>query len=76
MSVAKIPTACIENINKCNKHFLWNTTKDSHKQFGVNWKTVCLPKGSGCFDIRNLEHVNIASQLKLSWKLLKIFSLD
>lgn len=54
----KIPTTCIDKINRVNKHFLWNASTNSNKRSRVNWKTVCLPKNSGGLGIRNLENIS------------------
>ena len=69
MSVAKIPTTCLNQLETINKFFLWNGKQEGKNKGKINWKKVCQPNCFGGLGVRNLHILNNAFLLKHLWKL-------
>lgn len=60
MSITRIPTTCLNQLENISRKFLWNGKKDGKTKGKINWKKVCQPKNLGGLGIRNLQILNNA----------------
>lgn len=64
-----IPKACINEINKVHRRFIWGENENNGKYYVVKWSTITIPKVEGGLGLRNLEIMNEMCFSKLGWKL-------
>ncbi|CAK8574433.1 unnamed protein product [Lathyrus sativus] len=69
MMTTMIPKACLKDIHKLQRKFIWGDTENKKKFHVVDWKMVTRPKNEGGMGIRNLEIINRACLTKLGWQL-------
>ncbi|GAU13938.1 hypothetical protein TSUD_262650 [Trifolium subterraneum] len=65
----KIPKACLDDIQRIQRNFIWGDYDNVRKFHAVNWNMVTRPKWMGGLGLRKLEVMNQACLLKLGWKL-------
>jgi hypothetical protein len=68
MMSSKIPKACIDDIPKIQRNFIWGDTDQKRRFHAVGWDKVTMPKWNGGLGLRKLETMNQACLLKLKWK--------
>jgi hypothetical protein len=69
MMTNRIPNACLEEIQKLQRRFIWGHTDDSRKYHAVSWNIITKPKCIGGLGMRRLDTMNQACLAKLGWKL-------
>ncbi|MCH79377.1 putative non-LTR retroelement reverse transcriptase [Trifolium medium] len=69
MMTNKIPKACIDEIQKLQRNFIWGDSDEARKYHAVSWEMVTKPKYLGGLGLRKLDIMNKACLLKLGWKL-------
>ncbi|MCH81648.1 putative ribonuclease H protein, partial [Trifolium medium] len=57
MMTEKIPKACLEDIQRIQRNFIWGEYDNVRKYHAVNWNMVTLPKWMGGLGLRKLEVV-------------------
>ncbi|MCH81869.1 putative ribonuclease H protein [Trifolium medium] len=67
MMTTAIPKACLNEIQKIQRAFIWGDDDDGRKYHAVNWEIVTKPKAYGGLGIRRLVHMNQACLMKLAW---------
>jgi hypothetical protein len=67
MMTAAIPKACLNEIQKIQRGFIWGDDNGSRKYHAVSWENVTLPKSHGGLGIRRLVQMNKACLMKLGW---------
>ncbi|KAK2422286.1 Polynucleotidyl transferase, ribonuclease H superfamily protein [Trifolium repens] len=65
----KIPKACLDEIQKLQRSFIWGDSEAGRKYHAVNWGIVTTPKRLGGLGLRRLDIMNQACLLKLGWKM-------
>ncbi|WJX14219.1 hypothetical protein P8452_04514 [Trifolium repens] len=70
ISIYSWPVSLIKNIEKCIRNFIWSGEIDKRKLVTTAWKKVCRPFSQGGLNLRSLNTLNKASNLKLCWTLL------
>ncbi|XP_045810455.1 uncharacterized protein LOC123904892 [Trifolium pratense] len=69
MMTTPIPKACLNEIQKIQRAFIWGDEDGSRKYHAVSWDTVTKPKAHGGLGIRRLINMNKACLMKLGWAL-------
>ncbi|PNX83908.1 hypothetical protein L195_g039958, partial [Trifolium pratense] len=64
-----IPKACLYEIQKIQRSFIWGEEDGGRKYHAVNWENITKPKVLGGLGIRRLVHMNKACLMKLAWAL-------
>jgi ribonuclease HI len=64
-----IPKACLEDIQRMQRNFIWGDTVQKRRFHAVGWQKITVPKWSGGLGLRNLDIMNKACLCKLGWKL-------
>jgi hypothetical protein len=64
-----IPKACLEEIQKMQRNFIWGDTAQKKRFHAVGWETITAPKWMGGLGMRDLAVMNTACLGKLGWKL-------
>lgn len=65
-----LPRACINEINKLQRKFIWGDT-DTKKNFhAVGWETVIKGKSDGGLGLRDLNAMHEACVMKLGCKII------
>lgn len=55
-SLFKLPTACLQSLEKAQMSFLWGeTTNVPHKLHLLSWKSICQPKSGGGLGLKPLK---------------------
>lgn len=67
--VIRPPTAVFNTLEKLLTRFLWGSSGLSRKIHWCKWSSICFPVAEGGLDIRLLEDVVKAFELKLWWRL-------
>jgi hypothetical protein len=67
MMTTAIPKACLYEIQKIQRGFIWGDEEGSRKYHAVSWDNVTKPKALGGLGIRRLVHMNTACLMKLAW---------
>ncbi|GAU11214.1 hypothetical protein TSUD_342040 [Trifolium subterraneum] len=67
MMTTAIPKACLQEIQKIQRAFIWGDDDDGRKYHAVNWEIVTKPKAYGGLGIRRLVHMNQACLMKIAW---------
>lgn len=75
MSVFRLPSACIKDIDSLCSAFLWSGPELNKKKSKVAWCDICTKKDEGGLGLQSLKEVNKVSCLKLIWRLLSSNSL-
>jgi ribonuclease HI len=70
ISIYSWPVSLIKNIEQCIRNFIWSGEIDKRKLVTTAWKKVCRPFSQGGLNLRSLNTLNKASNLKLCWTLL------
>lgn len=52
------------------QNFIWDDISSGRKIHAISWNTVTLPKNLGGLGLRDLQAMNNACIIKLSWKLI------
>ncbi|XP_058756323.1 uncharacterized protein LOC131629558 [Vicia villosa] len=65
-----IPKACIQEIQKIQRSFIWGDSYSSRKFHAVSWDNVTRAKCDGGLGLRNLNIMNTACKMKLGCKIL------
>jgi hypothetical protein len=69
MMTNKIPKACLDDIHRLQRNFIWGETDNARKYHAVGWDVVTTPKRMGGLGLRRLDVMNQACLLKLGWKI-------
>ncbi|KAK2435125.1 hypothetical protein QL285_020204 [Trifolium repens] len=64
-----IPKACIDEIHKIQRSFIWGDADQARKCHAVGWEMVTRPKPLGGLGLRGLSTMNKACILKLGRKI-------
>jgi hypothetical protein len=64
-----IPKACIDEIHKIQRSFIWGDADQARKCHAVGWEMVTRPKPLGGLSLRGLSTMNKACILKLGRKI-------
>jgi len=67
MMTTAIQKACLNEINKIQRAFIWGNEDGNRKYHAVRWDLVTLPKAVGGLGIRHLVNMNKACLMKLGW---------
>jgi hypothetical protein len=70
MMSSKIPKACLDEIQKIQRNFIWGDGENVRKFHAVRWSLVTTLKQMGGLGLRKLDVMNQACLLKLGWKLI------
>lgn len=65
VSAYRLPSGCINEIDKLCSSFLWSGLELSAKKSKVAWVDVCCPKSEGGLGLQSLKEVNKLCCLKL-----------
>ncbi|CAK8537034.1 unnamed protein product [Lathyrus sativus] len=65
-----LPKACIKEIQKMQRNFIWGDTTSSKKLHDVNWNIVTTLKDHDGLGLKDLGAMNAVCIMKLSWKLI------
>ncbi|PNX60026.1 hypothetical protein L195_g059982, partial [Trifolium pratense] len=65
MITTAIPKACLNEIQKIQRAFIWGDDESGRKYHAVSWENVTKPKVYGGLGIRRLVHMNKACLMKL-----------
>ena len=65
MMTTAIPKACLNEINKIQRAFIWGDEDGNRKYHAIRWDLVTLPKALGGLGIRRLVNMNKACLMKL-----------
>jgi hypothetical protein len=63
-----IPKACLDEIQKMQRQFIWGDTEHKRRFHAVGWDRITTPKWMGGLGLRKLEVMNKACLLKLVWQ--------
>ncbi|PNX89040.1 hypothetical protein L195_g045157 [Trifolium pratense] len=66
MMTTSIPKACLHEIQKIQRGFIWGEEDGGRKYHAVNWENVTKPKVLGGLGICRLVHMNKACLMKLA----------
>jgi hypothetical protein len=69
MMAEAIPKACLNEIQKFQRAFIWGDDNGGRKYHAVSWENVTLPKAYGGLGMRRLVQMNKACLKKLGWAL-------
>lgn len=69
MMTTIIPKACIEEIQKLQRKFVWGDTEVSRRYHAVGWETMSKPKTIYGLGLRRLDVMNKACIMKLGWSI-------
>ncbi|CAJ2632916.1 unnamed protein product [Trifolium pratense] len=75
MMTSIIPKACVDEIQKMQRRFIWGDTEHSRKYHAIGWDIMTKPKDCGGLGLRRLTVMNKACILKLGRKLQSTDSL-
>jgi hypothetical protein len=62
-----IPKACLNELQKIQRAFIWGDEDGNRKYHAVSWDKVTKPKALGGLGLRRLVHMNKACLMKLGW---------
>ncbi|WJX47132.1 hypothetical protein P8452_33857 [Trifolium repens] len=68
MMSTKIPKACLDEIHKLQRQFIWGDTDVKRRYHAVGWDDISVPKWMGGLGLRKLNVMNQACLMKLGWK--------
>lgn len=69
LSAFKLPSACLEEIEKLCSAFLWSGPILNAKKAKISWAEVCLPRQEGGLGVRPLKETNTVCCLKMVWRI-------
>jgi hypothetical protein len=69
MMTNMIPKACIDEIHRIQRSFIWGDTDQARRYHAVGWEMVTRPKNLGGLGLRKLSTMNKACILKLGRKI-------
>ena len=64
------PKRTLKELKRIFRRFLWGGTEMNKRTNPVAWKDVCVPYAEGGLAIRDLEVMNSAATLKLTWQVI------
>lgn len=67
MQTTQLPLGVINKIDQACKKFIWSGASNQQKISMVTWDKVCQPKSCGGLGFKNLEMLNRALLMKVSW---------
>jgi hypothetical protein len=67
MMTVAIPKACLNELQKIQRAFIWGDDNSGRKYHAVSWGNVTLPKVYGGLGMRRLVQMNKACLMKLGW---------
>ncbi|KAK9228923.1 hypothetical protein WN944_021880 [Citrus x changshan-huyou] len=70
MQTTMLPSSVRHRIDKCCRRFIWDGKSKSHKMCMVGWDKICLPKSRSGLGFKNLEVMNHALLMKISWGII------
>lgn len=70
LQTSPIPVSVCNEAEKLCRDFIWGSTADARKCHLVAWDKICAPKEDGGLGFRNLQTLNKAHMMKLSWSLI------
>ncbi|XP_057250731.1 uncharacterized protein LOC130591430 [Beta vulgaris subsp. vulgaris] len=62
----------LSSLDKSYRNFFWNKDNLNKTANLIGWDKICLPKQYGGLGIRKVDVNNVALQMKLLWKLIKL----
>ncbi|GAU12910.1 hypothetical protein TSUD_73970 [Trifolium subterraneum] len=69
MMSSAVPKACLEDIQRIQRNFLWGDTEHKRRFHAIGWDKIIVPKWMGGLGLRKLDIMNNACLSKLGWKL-------
>lgn len=69
MMTMKLPSACLEEIHRLQRAFIWGETSSRKRVHQVGWHTMILPKIMGGLGLRDLHKMNDTCIMKFGWAL-------
>ncbi|XP_026417388.1 uncharacterized protein LOC113312869 [Papaver somniferum] len=70
MQVFKLPEETLQQMERIQRSYWWNSYIKPRSQNYISWRKVCLPKRLGGLGLKNLCNYNLAFLAKLAWQLL------
>lgn len=70
MHLTQLLNATIKQIEKLCHNFLWGRNCGEQKLSFVKWSTICQPKSSNGFGLRNSKDSNVAFLMKLCLQII------
>ncbi|XP_026417593.1 uncharacterized protein LOC113313084 [Papaver somniferum] len=70
LQVFKLPEATLQQMERIQRSYWWNSYIKPRSQKYISWRKVCLHKRIGGLGLKNLCNYNLAFLAKLAWKLL------
>ncbi|KAH9699945.1 putative ribonuclease H protein [Citrus sinensis] len=67
MQTTSLPTGINLKIDKACRKFIWSGNSDQQRMSMVSWDTLCKPKAYGGLGLKDLNVMNQALLMKLSW---------
>ncbi|XP_072074464.1 uncharacterized protein [Arachis hypogaea] len=66
----KIPIGICNEVEKCQRKFIWGENSNTRKLHAVKWDTLCKTKINGGLGMRKLHIMNDAFFMKQVWRLM------
>ncbi|KAH9670553.1 putative ribonuclease H protein [Citrus sinensis] len=70
MQTTSLPTGINMKIDKACKKFIWSGNLNQQRMNMVSWDTLCKPKAYGGLGLKELNVMNKALLMKLSWGII------
>ncbi|GAU34270.1 hypothetical protein TSUD_321160 [Trifolium subterraneum] len=69
MMSSLIPKACLDEIQRIQRNFIWGDTEQKRKYHAIGWEKIVVTKDMGGLGMRKLDIMNKTCLCKLGWKL-------
>ncbi|KAH9725610.1 putative ribonuclease H protein [Citrus sinensis] len=70
MQTTSLPTGINMKIDKACRKFIWSGNSNQQRMSMVSWDTLCKPKAYGGLGLKDLNVMNKALLMKLSWGII------
>ena len=70
MQTTSLPIGINMKIDKACRKFIWSGTSNQQRMSMVSWDTLCKPKAYGGLGLKELNVMNKALLMKLSWRII------